>query len=71
MGVKYLTKHTEFENQQKLQEMLDLLEDTSIWEQISLNKKLNGSTQITFGHDILVRATSLQLLQPMFNYKLQ
>ncbi|MCV3743359.1 heat-inducible transcriptional repressor HrcA [Ureaplasma sp. ES3154-GEN] len=52
-GIRYLTSHQEFDNLDKMNDILNLLEDTTIWEQISLNKKLdNTSTQITYGNQI-------------------
>ncbi|WP_031489213.1 heat-inducible transcriptional repressor HrcA [Ureaplasma canigenitalium] len=52
VGVKYLVKHNEFRDQDKLTELLNLLENTSIWEQIALEKKLTGKTTITYGSEI-------------------
>ncbi|AAF30832.1 heat-inducible transcriptional repressor HrcA [Ureaplasma parvum] len=51
-GVKYLTKHSEFEDQQKLNDLLNLLEDSTIWQQIALNKKTDGLAKIMLGNEI-------------------
>ncbi|MCV3734023.1 heat-inducible transcriptional repressor HrcA [Ureaplasma miroungigenitalium] len=52
-GVRYLTSHQEFDNIDKMNEILNLIEDTSIWEQISINKKIDKvTTQITYGNQI-------------------
>ncbi|KEZ22995.1 heat-inducible transcriptional repressor HrcA [Ureaplasma diversum] len=66
VGVKYIMKHAEFEDQKKLEEMLNLLEDTSVWEQISLTKKIHGSTNITYGDSFgkegfAIASTQIQL----------
>lgn len=52
IGFKHAVALKEFEEPQKLQELLALLEDSSIWQQIALNKKMHGKTLITYGEQI-------------------
>ncbi|WP_033159785.1 heat-inducible transcriptional repressor HrcA [Mycoplasmoides alvi] len=58
-GTKNLIKNTEFLDREKLIKIIDLLENTSIWEQIAYNQQKTGKTIITFGDDIGVEGVSV------------
>ncbi|WP_036448641.1 heat-inducible transcriptional repressor HrcA [Mycoplasmoides pirum] len=51
-GTKNLIKNGEFLDRDKLIKIIDLLENTSIWEQIAYNHQNTGKTTITFGDQI-------------------
>lgn len=57
----------EFQDKNKLREILNLLESTSIWEQIALKQEKTGNTTcITFGddinyHDIVFAQTNIEI----------
>ncbi|MFN3044456.1 HrcA family transcriptional regulator [Mycoplasmoides gallisepticum] len=58
-GTKKLVIHPEFHDHNKLSEILNLLENTSIWEQISFMQQKTGKSVITFGQDIGIEGISV------------
>lgn len=58
-GTKNLIKNTEFLDREKLIKIIDLLENTSVWEQIAYNQQKTGKTVITFGDEIGVEGVSV------------
>jgi heat-inducible transcriptional repressor len=51
-GTRWLTKQPEFHNIDKLNKVLNLLEDSNVWKHISYNQQKTGKTLITFGKEI-------------------
>ncbi len=51
-GTNNLIKNGEFLDRDKLIKIMDLLENTSVWEQIAYNLQNTGKTLITFGDQI-------------------
>ncbi|QZX49435.1 heat-inducible transcriptional repressor HrcA [Mycoplasma sp. E35C] len=58
-GTKKLVIHPEFHDHNKLSEILNLLENTSIWEQISFLQQKTGKSVITFGQDLGIDGISV------------
>lgn len=64
-GVRYLTTQPEFRDINKLNEVLEILENNNIWKQISYDLNKTGKTLITFGkkigvEDLAVASTSIE-----------
>lgn len=51
-GIQYLAKQPEFANQEKLTKILNLLEDTSVWQQMAFINQTNQRTNIVFGDQL-------------------
>ncbi|MDC4163687.1 heat-inducible transcriptional repressor HrcA [Mycoplasma bradburyae] len=58
-GTKKLVIHPEFHDHNKLSEILNLLENTSIWEQISFMHQKTGKSAITFGNEFGIDGVSV------------
>lgn len=58
-GAKSLIKQPEFLDRDKLIKIIDLLENTSIWEHIAYLQQKTGKTTITFGDEIGINGISV------------
>lgn len=58
-GTGNLIRQPEFSDRDKLLKILDLLENTSVWEQIAYTQEKTGKTIITFGEEIGVGGVSV------------
>ncbi|WP_027119491.1 heat-inducible transcriptional repressor HrcA [[Mycoplasma] testudinis] len=58
-GTKNLIAQPEFADRDKLLKIMNLLENTSVWQQISYNHQKTGKTVITFGDSLGVEGVSV------------
>lgn len=58
-GTKWLTQQPEFQDREKMQNLLNMLEDTNIWNQISYLQEQNGNTTIIHGEQLGFKDLSL------------
>ncbi len=54
-GIKNLALQPEFQNVEKLHEVLNLLENTSVWKHIAYTQEQAGNNQITFNNNVGVK----------------
>lgn len=58
-GIKNLLTQPEFADREKLIKIIDLLENTSVWQQILYNYQRTGKTIITFGDSLGIDGVSV------------
>ncbi len=56
---KQITIHPEFTNVDKFQQILNLLNDVTVWKQIAYNHMKTGKTSITYNDDIGIEDVSI------------
>lgn len=54
-GIRNLALQPEFQNVERLHEVLNMLENTSVWKHIAYTQEQAGNNQITFSNDIGVK----------------
>ncbi|WP_159204842.1 heat-inducible transcriptional repressor HrcA, partial [Mycoplasmoides pneumoniae] len=66
-GIHYLAQQPEFANQERLTRILNLLEDTSVWQQMAFMNQNNQTTNITFGDKLGLEGEEVSVASTLIN----